>query len=130
MRIRTSATAFLISSLLTLTACESRQDVVNQINAEHRTCLNLAEVDYAGNWAHSCQKQAQEMQYELQGCLRNPAFNYAKDGVWCRSQYGNIDSSPNCTLHGGRGKRINETLEEEKKRCDDERSVQIRLRID
>lgn len=82
-------------------------------------CIVSARRDYDANWANACASVARDKQISLRNCLADRAImtNRFMGEQYCKSTYGVIDTSPECTLPKGRADSINNFHKQAQERC-------------
>jgi hypothetical protein len=78
-----------------------------------------AESNYSANWAAACEDVARTETMQLRNCLSDRAIvtNPYLGEHHCKSTFGDIDPSPNCSLPKGRAESINQTFKDAQQRC-------------
>lgn len=87
--------------------------------ASYETCKSSALEGYVSDWADACKDVARMQANYLQNCLADRLImsNPYMGKKYCTQSFGDIDSSPNCSLPKIRADSINKAYQEAQQRC-------------
>ena len=85
----------------------------------YEACKRDASNNYLANWAVACEDIAKIRTSQLRGCLSDQTIitNPYMGENYCKTTFGDIDPSPNCTLPKVRAESINQADKDLQQRC-------------
>lgn len=85
----------------------------------YETCKKNANSNYSANWASACEDVARTETMRLRNCLSDRAVmsNPYLGEHYCKSTFGDIDPSPNCSLPKIRAESIDQSFKDAQQRC-------------
>jgi len=81
-----------------------------------QVCLDIADIDYASDWATACATNAKSVEAGYDACLKG-ADGYAMTATMCRNLLGTPDNSATCTLPTAMANQVNTYHTENKADC-------------
>ena len=103
---------------------QERQKLEAEYRAELRrraydACLDEARRNYTADWATACKAVASDKNAKLRTCLSDKTIieNRYMGVGWCRSNYGDADATPDCSLPSPRAESLNKQFRTGEERC-------------
>lgn len=96
---------------------KAKQEASRQLFYE--SCKASAAKNYSADWAAACEGVARARTSSLRNCYADQSItsNPYMGVNYCKSTFGEIDPSPNCSLPKARADSVNQAYQDEQQRC-------------
>jgi hypothetical protein len=99
-----------------------KREAANQEASRQRfyeACKKDARSNYSANWAAACEDHAHTQTNRLRGCLSDQTIitNPYMGENYCKTTFGDIDPSPDCSLPKSRSESINQANKDAQQQC-------------